>query len=180
MKTLAELTIQNIYALEAGRETDILVATAIGEPLDWSHDKLRKLIAEHPDVNNGQGIYVRCEGCDTHGYGNQIVWPDPCPTPQCDTISTCWNSATWAASLANIWNDDCIVSFDTLGAVWKVRRLTWTPCGGEYDIDVDEVAEADTGPLAICKAILMGYIADRDQGKDSHTPVDDNRVLTSE
>lgn len=75
--------------------------------------------------------------------------------------STSWDAAMGAATTAGLWDDDCVVSFESCGEFWHVRQFIFRPAGGEFDIESHTVTEAPTGPLAVCRAILRAAIKEK-------------------
>lgn len=77
--------------MKAGRELDALVAERImGLKLDWNHSRLVNILNQEGNINANlaRGIYMACEGCGLHGYGREVDWGQPCPSPVCGDYST--------------------------------------------------------------------------------------------
>lgn len=166
LKTLAELTIEDIDGLLPGPELDALIAEAIGltvkryEPPPPSQKPFAMV---HPPP------YCRIE-----------TWPIIPPQYSASLNDA---SAAWERFLYNEHEymnpedghpNGFDVTLDHRG--WTVKFWQSSRAG----CHVMGQAQSRNAPVAVCMAVLKMVLFQRDQGKDSHTPTDDNRVLTNE
>lgn len=73
-----------------GYELNLAVARKKGDKFPLDHSRYLAILKSYENVkcNDGRGIYMRCDGCDLHGYGNEVDWTGECPTPVCEPYST--------------------------------------------------------------------------------------------
>lgn len=92
----------SITDLAGGHALNAQITELMGQKLYWYHEDIQAIVNE-PDnriSNNGRGVYCRCQGCGINGFGNEVDWAQPCPTPVCppysSDIAVAWRLIDWA------------------------------------------------------------------------------------
>jgi hypothetical protein len=103
--------------LTAGYELNLLVAKKLGVPLELTHQRWLDILDKPGNTvcNYGRGIYMRCDGCGLNGYGNEVDWETPCPTPICKDYSTDIGAA-WEV-VEKVLSEDQWMRFDIFRAL---------------------------------------------------------------
>jgi hypothetical protein len=109
-----------------------------------------------PEIDEATGKACRLEACvlRVRGHADQCLrgtdnFPEMVPFHP----STDWNDAMFAAERFGLFKTRKVDHSEVCGMVWQCNDM-WA--SGVYDCDWGHVvhAEAPTGPLAICRAIL--------------------------
>jgi hypothetical protein len=137
------MTHAEINALEAGPDLDRLVAEACGIAYETNpnpsglHDWRSRSLAVQT-----------CSWCNQVFYGDFVGPPiDGCkPSPVLFSPSVDWNDVMFAAEKCGLFDDAFLTTFDSQ---WQV--IIQIDGYGSHDVYV----EHPSGPVAICRAILL-------------------------
>jgi hypothetical protein len=150
---------------QLGRALDVLVAEKVmGLSLDWHHESMREALDSpardrgltRREANEGRGVYMRCGGCDIHGYANEVDWSARCPTPSAQRYST--DDAEAMGVVRHLVAQRCRVNLHL-----APEGVTVQVVPVDAGVPCPPAGRGETLPLAVCCGALA-YVDAKEEG----------------